>query len=160
MSVAVKLPAPDGPLALDEVVRRYSAVRQSALSAADDCMLSAYFTLSHGQLWSTHPQGRGTIMHRAIAECLRTMVRQQEDSIPVSEALEILAETLWQRGVPDDELVRVPVQADRRAAPVRRRSSRATTRSTSGRSSTIEKRLAADGQLPAPGARARSWCAR
>jgi hypothetical protein len=49
-------------------------------------------------------------MHRAIAECLRTMVRQQEDSIPVSEALEILVETLWQRDVPDDELVRVPLR--------------------------------------------------
>jgi DNA-directed RNA polymerase subunit F len=101
---------PGEPLALDEVVERLPAVRQSLLSAFDDCALSAYFTMAHGQLWSTHPQARGTIMHRAIAECLRTMQAQQEDTIPVSEALEILHEVLWQRDIPDEELVRVPVR--------------------------------------------------
>jgi hypothetical protein len=110
VTATLKLPAPAGPLDVLEVARRYPALRQSLLSSADDCMLSAYFNLAHGQLWSTHPQARGTIMHRTIAECLRTMVKQQEDTIPVSEALEILAETLWQRDVPDDELVRVPVK--------------------------------------------------
>lgn len=110
MSTVVKLPPPRAPLALDEVVRRYPSIRQSTLSSFDDCALSAFFSLSHGQLWSTHPQARGTIMHRTIAECLKTMVRQREDSIPVSEALEILHEALQQRDVPDSELVRVPLR--------------------------------------------------
>lgn len=84
-------------------------------------MLRAFFDLSHGQLWSTQPQARGTIMHRTIAECLRTMKVGNEDTIPVSEALEILHEVLLQRTVwdpelgkkvplPVDEIVRVPVR--------------------------------------------------
>jgi hypothetical protein len=101
---------PGDPIAVDEVIARLPAVRQSLLSAFDDCALSTYFQLAHGQLWSTHPQARGTIMHRAIAECIRTMQRQQMESIPVSEALEILHETLWQRDVPVEELVRVPLR--------------------------------------------------
>lgn len=112
---------PGAPIALDEVVSRFPAIRQSTLSAFDDCALSAYFGLAHGQLWSTHPQARGTIFHRTIAECLRTMRRQKEDTIPVSEALEILHETLRQERVfdpevgdyvplPVEEIVRVPVR--------------------------------------------------
>lgn len=110
MSVPVKLPVPDVERELDDVVRRYPAIRQSVLSSFDDCALSAFFSLSHGQLWSTHPQARGTIMHRTIAECVRTMVRQGEDSIPVSEAIQVLHEMLLQRDVPDDEIVRVPLK--------------------------------------------------
>lgn len=122
---ALKAYVPREPLALDDVVQRLPAIRQSTLSSFDDCALSAFFDLAHGQGWSTHPQARGTIMHRAIAECLRTMKGPPgstgEDTIPVSEALEILHETLRQEKmydpeagekvpVPVEEIVRVPLR--------------------------------------------------
>lgn len=123
MTETLRAYVPGDPIALDQVVERFPAIRQSTLSAFDDCALSAYFDLSHGQLWSTHPQGRGTIFHRTIAECLRTMrhPHRMEDTIPVSEALEILHETLRQERIFDpelgdyrplepEEIVRVPVR--------------------------------------------------
>lgn len=117
----LRLARPEGPLDLLDVVQRYPSLRQSLLSSFDDCALRAYFDVAHGQLWSTQPQARGTIMHRVIAECLRTMRKEQEDTIPVSEALEILHEVLLQQRqwdpetqthvpIPDEEIVRIPLK--------------------------------------------------
>lgn len=103
-------PVPREPIALEAVWELFPTIRQSLLSSFDDCALSTYFELAHGQGWSTHPQARGTLMHRFYAECLRTMRQLKQDSIPVTAALEILYETLLQRDVPVEELVRVPLR--------------------------------------------------
>lgn len=98
------------PLDLDEVLRRFPKQRQSDLSHFDDCELSSLFSLRYENGWSTHPQARGTIEHRAIAECIRTMQAQDSEAIPVGEALAILEEVCYQHGVPAHERVRVPLR--------------------------------------------------
>lgn len=107
---ATLVPFPDKPLTLDEVLERWPTLRQSLLADFDDCSLYSYFGMRYTQGWSTHPQARGTIFHRAAAECLRTMRRQEANQIPVGSALAILEETLEQRGVPVRDLVRLPIR--------------------------------------------------
>lgn len=103
-------PVPKKPLDLDRVSELYPTVRQSVLSTWDDCPLSSYFELAFDQGWSTHPQAAGTIFHRFAAECLRTMRTTDNATIPTQEALEILAETIRQRGLPLHERVRIPLR--------------------------------------------------
>lgn len=103
-------PVPDKPIRLESVWELMPSIRQSLLSSFDDCALSTYFDLAYGQGWSTHPQARGTLMHRYYAEALRTMRKAKSNSLPVSEAIEILYETLLQADVPIHELVRVPLR--------------------------------------------------
>lgn len=105
-----RLPAPAGPVDLDEVMALYPEVRQSLLQRFDDCPLSSLFELRWGQGWSTHPQASGLIFHRVAAECLREMQRNDSESIPVGVALEILREALEQNDVPPEEIVRVPLR--------------------------------------------------
>lgn len=104
------IPVPEKALALDEVIERWPTIRQSWLAHFDDCPLSSYFQMKSEQGWSTHPQASGTILHRALAECLREMRRQDSTFIPVGEGLAILEEALEQRGVPAIERVRVPLR--------------------------------------------------
>lgn len=80
------------PLALE----RFPTIRQSALSAFDDCALSSYFEAEYRRGWSTHPQARGRMFHSFAAECLRAMALQGEDEIPVDAALSILRDVIRQ----------------------------------------------------------------
>lgn len=104
------LTVPDGPVDIEEVLRRFPTVRQSVLSSFDDCELSAYFRLRYERGWSTHPQARGQLFHRFAAECLRTMRREDAESIPIGAALAILEETCYQRNVAPEDIVRVPLR--------------------------------------------------
>jgi hypothetical protein len=104
------LPAPREPIDLDAVRSLYPRLRQSTLATFDDCALAAYFDMRYAHGWSTHPQARGTIFHRFAAECLRTMREYNHDTIPPGEALVILYETLRQRQVPVEDIVRVPLR--------------------------------------------------
>jgi len=85
-----------GPYAL--AVERFPTIRQSLLSAFDECALSSKFEYE-GRIGSTHPQARGSIFHRVAAKCFREMARMQEGRIPVDAALAILHETLRQHDV-------------------------------------------------------------
>jgi hypothetical protein len=99
---------PDKPISLDEVLTRWPVLRQSNLSRFDDCELSTLFGLRYENGWSTSPQARGTIEHRVFAECLRTMQRNDSESISPEDARAILIEKLRQHGVPPEDRVRVP----------------------------------------------------
>jgi hypothetical protein len=89
---------------------RTNAIRQSDLSAFDRCALSASWERAlRNQNWATHPQARGSLVHRVLGKCLRDMVRMHEGSIPVDAALAILHETLRQHDVPPAELLNVPM---------------------------------------------------
>jgi hypothetical protein len=61
--------------------------------------LSAHFEATYRQGWSTHPQARGQMFHRVAAECLRSMHRMGETTIPVDAALAILHEKLRQEDI-------------------------------------------------------------
>lgn len=82
-------------------LERFSRLRQSLLAAFDRCALTASFDLEYRKDWSGHPQARGQITHRVLAECLRTMFKRSERTIPTDAALEILHEALLQNGVDD-----------------------------------------------------------
>lgn len=101
---------PLGPIDLEEAIRRFPTVRQSLLASYDDCELGALFRLRYENGWSTHPQARGTIFHRVAAECLRVMREQDSEGVPVGVALSILEETLLQRNVAPENIVRVPLR--------------------------------------------------
>lgn len=101
---------PEKPIDVSAVMVRFPTLRQSLLGSYDECALRTLFELQFANGWSTHPQARGTIFHRFAAECLRTMKAQDEDRIPVSEALEILYEALRQANVEPEEIVRVPLR--------------------------------------------------
>lgn len=101
---------PEQPIDLDEVIRRWPALRQSQLSRLDDCELSALFAMRYENGYSTAPQARGTIEHRVFAECLREMQRNDSESIPVDVAITILYEKLRQQGVAPEDRVRVPLR--------------------------------------------------
>lgn len=107
---ALDVPVPDKPMSLDEVIELYPRLRQSLLGDYDDCALYSYFQMRYSQGWSTHPQARGTLFHRFAAECLREMVKQDAEQIPVGMALAILEEVLEQRNVPAIERVRCPLR--------------------------------------------------
>lgn len=107
----MRTPAPPRhAISMEDVFALYPEVRQSTLQKFDDCPLSSLFQLRYGQGWSTHPQARGTIFHRFAAEALREMQRNDSESIPVGVALSILEETLRQRDVPPEEIIRVPLR--------------------------------------------------
>jgi hypothetical protein len=101
---------PEGPVDIDEVLRRFPSLRQSLLADFDDCELSAFFRMKYENGWSTHPQAGGTLFHRFAAECLRTMRAQDHESIPLAVAMPILEEVCYQRGVPPEDIVRVPTR--------------------------------------------------
>jgi hypothetical protein len=77
-------------------MERFPVLRQSTLSAFDNCGLSAAFDIEFRHGWNMAHQGRGTMFHRVAAESLRQMFRMKEDTIPVDVALEILADVLRQ----------------------------------------------------------------
>jgi hypothetical protein len=133
---------PDAPIAIEDVIAQWPTLRQSLLSKFDDCPLSAYFEMRYSNGWNTHPQARGTLFHRYAAELLRTMKAAGHETIPVSEAIEILIEVCYQRGVPVEDIVRVPLREmkDLRMAAVK--FARDNTFSTD-RIVDIERRLAA-----------------
>lgn len=106
----MRMAIPQEPLALEDVLARWPTIRQSFAAGYDDCPLSAFFSLKYAQGWSTTPQARGTIFHRTAAEILRTMQRNGTRTIPRREALEILLEQCYQRDVPAEEIVRVPMR--------------------------------------------------
>lgn len=101
---------PSAPIDVSAVMVRFPTLRQSLLGGFDECALRTLFELRFANGWSTHPQARGTIFHRFAAKCLRTMKEQDEDTIPVSEALEILYEAAEQRDVAPEDIVRVPLR--------------------------------------------------
>jgi hypothetical protein len=87
-----------------------NAIRQSDLSAFDRCALTATFERQlRNRNWATHPQARGSLLHRVLGKCLRDMARMQQGSIPVDAALAILHEVLRQHDVPPDEVLNVPM---------------------------------------------------
>jgi hypothetical protein len=102
--------APAEPLSWEAVLERWPTIRQSLASNYDDCNLSAWFSMKYANGWSTTPQARGTIFHRTAAEILRTMRQQNVQTIPRREALAILLEVCHQRGVPAEDIVRVPMR--------------------------------------------------
>lgn len=103
------LAIPTEPVSWEEMLERWPRVRQSWASNYSDCPLSSFFALKYGQGWSTTPQARGTIFHRTAAEIMRTMKAAGTKTIPRREALEILYEQLYQRGVDARDIVRVPM---------------------------------------------------
>lgn len=101
---------PMEPLSIEQVLERWPTLRQSLLSSYDDCPLSAYFSMRHGNGWSTSPQASGTMFHRTAAEILRAMQANNSRTIPRREALEILVEQCYQRDVEPRDIVRVPLR--------------------------------------------------
>lgn len=86
------------------------AIRQSELSAFDQCALSASFErATRNKNWATYPQARGSLVHRILGKCLLAMVEMREGSIPVDAALAIMHECLRQHDVPADEVLNVPM---------------------------------------------------
>lgn len=143
------MPVPTKAHSLEEVHTVYPALRQSLAASFDDCSLSTYFDLKYAQGWSTHPQARGTIFHRFAAEAMRTMRAEREETLPVSEALQILYETIRQRGVPPEDFVRVPLREirDLRMAAVKFAADNAW---DIGHVRSVEERLAATIYYPHP----------
>lgn len=107
---ATPVPVPGKPMSLDKVIEAYPVLRQSLLANYDDCSLYSFFSMRDTQAWSTHPQARGTIFHRAAAECLREMQTMDSEQIPQSMALAILEDVLKQRDVPPIDRVRLPMR--------------------------------------------------
>lgn len=97
---------PSGPTSIEEVHQLLPSVRQSLVAGFDSCNLRALFDLRYGW-WVSSPEAAcGTIFHRIADECLRTMVRTGNTTIPVSEAFEIMWEVAAQREVdPWDRVV-------------------------------------------------------
>jgi hypothetical protein len=110
------MPARPRPLprreSLDAVIEAFPDLRQSLLGDFDSCRLMTRFGLE-GYPYSNGAQARGIIFHRFAAEFLRTLARTGEQSMPVSEALEILYEVSAQRDVPDAEVVTCPARERR-----------------------------------------------
>ena len=90
--------------------RIFPTYRQSLLGTADNCLLSALFSIQHDRGWSGHAQARGIMAHRAFGEILKTLKRQGERQMPTEEAMVVLREVLEQRGIPDEDVVRVPTR--------------------------------------------------
>lgn len=89
---------------------RFPTVRQSRLATFDRCALSADFEERYERNWSSHPQARGQLMHRAFAKALRAMSVQYESegydesgarpgTIPTDVGVSILEEVLCQADV-------------------------------------------------------------
>jgi hypothetical protein len=108
--IALRGTVPAKPVDLDEAIKRYPKLRQSLLADFDDCELSSLFKIRYANGWSTHPQAAGTIFHRVAAECLREMQRTDSTFIPIASALAILEEVCYQRNVPPEDIVRVPLR--------------------------------------------------
>lgn len=100
-------------IALAQVIEERPHLRQSLLATADNCMLSALFSILHEQGWSNENQARGIIFHRFAAEVLRTLKREGERQMPTEEGMVILRDALAQRDVPPEDVVRVPVREQR-----------------------------------------------
>lgn len=102
------------------MLERWPTIRQSLGAKYDDCNLSAWLDLKYARGWSTHPQARGTLFHRAAAEMLWTMREQGTVTLPRSDAREALLEVCHQRtmrspdgtkvALPSAEIVRVPLR--------------------------------------------------
>jgi hypothetical protein len=94
------------PKALEE----FPSVRQSTLSAFDECGLGSLFERRYRKTWSDSAAGRGIIWHRAAAKMLREMAAQEEERIEVDVGLAILLETLRQADVPIEDMVTCPMK--------------------------------------------------
>ena len=80
-------------------LKRFPRVRQSRLATFDRCALSSKFESDLEEGWSSHPQARGSLTHRVLAECLRTMHREGERTISPDVALAIFYEQLRMGGL-------------------------------------------------------------
>jgi hypothetical protein len=92
----MSIPAVAGGVPYPKALERFPTLRQSLLSSFDNCGLTSWFELEYGKGWSTHPQARGQIMHRVIAECFRQMAEHNAPEIPTDAALTILRDVLRQ----------------------------------------------------------------
>ncbi len=98
-----------------KATEQHPKVRQSLLASFDTCALATKFDLTYRKLtpeaphnvreWSTQPQARGTIFHRAAAKCLEEMSAQGEERIEADVAVAILLESLRQADVEPDEVM-------------------------------------------------------
>ena len=100
---------PDHPIPLEEVIRRWPAIRQSDLAWFNNCELGSYFNMKFANGYSTTPQARGTIEHRVIAAAIREMQRTDNEGVSPEVAKAIMWEKLRQHGIPREERVRVPI---------------------------------------------------
>lgn len=82
-------------------------MRQSHLATFSRCPLSAQFELVAGERYSPE-LNRGTLAHRVVEECFRTMYRTGEPRIEVDQALEVMWEVLAQRDVSSEEVLTIP----------------------------------------------------
>lgn len=110
MSASHYYPIPTKPISLDDLMRAWPTIRQSAIAKFDDCALSAYFDLTWSQGWNGNQAAMGIMFHRFAAACLREMVAMDSDYIETSVALAILEETLEQRNIDDEERLRIPLR--------------------------------------------------
>lgn len=84
-----------------KAVARFPRVRQSLLSAFDDCALQAKFDLDYRRGYASHPMGRGTLFHRFAARALQEMALHQQSRIDPDTAVAILQDVLRQHDVDD-----------------------------------------------------------
>ena len=117
--MATTAPAPPstgGPY--PDAIAKHPIVRQSLLSDADNCMLTAAFSDAYERGWSSTPAARGTIVHRVIARALEQMVDQNSSRIPVDVVVDaILPDVIRQADVPlvaedglGDDVVGIPLR--------------------------------------------------
>jgi hypothetical protein len=81
---------------------RFPRLRQSLLSDFDNCALTSHFGLMFEGGWTSHPAGRGQLVHRTLARCLELMEEYGEAKATVDVALEVFEEVLAQRDYPLD----------------------------------------------------------
>lgn len=88
----------------------FPIIRQSALAAFDSCELASFFDQTFGN-YHTHPQGRGSIFHATVAECLRIMIENDRRTMAddVDLAYDILEEQLRQQKPGPDGRLPVPM---------------------------------------------------
>lgn len=106
------------PVPFPEALERFPRVRQSLAGTFQNCPLQAKFDIEHRTGWNSHPAGRGTLTHRAIAKAIDLMVEQHEPYCPPDVALDLLDEVQRQHDVPmiataesmSDSVVVVPLR--------------------------------------------------
>jgi hypothetical protein len=94
------------PKALEE----FPVLRQSTLSAYDECGLSSLFERRWRKTFSDAASARGIIWHRWAAKALREMAAHGEDHLEVDVGIAILLETLRQHDVPIEDVVNIPMR--------------------------------------------------
>jgi hypothetical protein len=103
-------PVADAPVDLDVVLREHPTVRQSLLSAFDECHLRALHEVQHNGPWNNGAQALGIMFHRVAAEIILTLQRVNEQQIPTQEAVEIMEECVEQRGIDPDQYVHLDLR--------------------------------------------------